>query len=198
MKIDALLKDAGWDLTDGSSVMFEYALEDGTQADYALCDRQGHPNGGAGSETGEYGSDFRTGPGAPLPEQFGVPFVFLSNGEEMWFLDRETDAHARQIAGFYSQDGLERRIAPRGVRRDLSTVETDRRIVDRDYQNECIEALCGKISHGRRDLLVEMATGTGKTRTAASLWGQRGGMAKDAGRRGGADSRFAGFLCGAR
>ena len=77
----------------------------------------------------------------------------------MWFLDRETDAHAREIAGFYSQDDLERRIAARRIRRDLSAVETDRRIVDRDYQ----------IARGRRNLLVEMATGTGKTRTAAAF-----------------------------
>ena len=43
VKIDALLKDAGWSLTDGSSVIFEYALPDGTQADYVLCDRQCRP-----------------------------------------------------------------------------------------------------------------------------------------------------------
>ena len=41
VKIDALLKDAGWNLTDGSSVLFEHALPDGTQADFVLCDRQG-------------------------------------------------------------------------------------------------------------------------------------------------------------
>ena len=39
VKIDALLKDAGWNLTYGSSVLFEHALPDGTQADYVLCDR---------------------------------------------------------------------------------------------------------------------------------------------------------------
>ncbi len=43
VKIDALLKDAGWNLTDGSSVLFEHGLPDGTQADYVLCDRQGRP-----------------------------------------------------------------------------------------------------------------------------------------------------------
>ena len=43
VKIDALPKDAGWNLTDGSSVVFEYTLPDGTQADYVLCDRQGRP-----------------------------------------------------------------------------------------------------------------------------------------------------------
>ena len=41
VKIDALLKDAGWNLADGSSVLFEHALPDGTQADYVLCDRRG-------------------------------------------------------------------------------------------------------------------------------------------------------------
>ena len=34
VKIDALLKDAGWNLTDGSSVLFEHAFPDGPQADY--------------------------------------------------------------------------------------------------------------------------------------------------------------------
>ena len=43
VKIDALLKDAGWDLIDGWSVIFEQSLPNGTQADYALCDRQGRP-----------------------------------------------------------------------------------------------------------------------------------------------------------
>ena len=107
--------------------------------------------------------------GSHYAAQLNVPFAFLSNGEEVWFLDRETDAHARKIAGFYSQDDLERRIAAGRIRRDLSGVETDRRIVDRDYQIECIDALCAEVSSGRRNLLVEMATGTGKTRTAAAF-----------------------------
>ena len=33
VRIDALLWDAGWDLTGGASVLFEHALPDGTQAD---------------------------------------------------------------------------------------------------------------------------------------------------------------------
>ena len=71
--------------------------------------------------------------------------------------------------GFWSQDDLERRIAARRLRRDLSGVAIDRKIVDRDYQIECIEALSSEVSLGRRKLLVEMATGTGKTRTAAAF-----------------------------
>ena len=41
VKIDQLLKDADWALTDGVSVHFEYPLDDGGRADYALFDRQG-------------------------------------------------------------------------------------------------------------------------------------------------------------
>ncbi len=55
------------------------------------------------------------------------------------------------------------------MRRDLSMVTIDRKIVDRDYQIECIDALSAEVSRGRRKLLVEMATGTGKTRTAAAF-----------------------------
>jgi type I restriction enzyme R subunit len=48
-------------------------------------------------------------------------------------------------------------------------VAIDKRIVERDYQVECIDTLCREIGLGRRKLLVEMATGTGKTRTAAAF-----------------------------
>ena len=37
VKIDALQRVAGWELTDGVRVRFECALPDGTQSDYVLC-----------------------------------------------------------------------------------------------------------------------------------------------------------------
>ena len=169
VKIDGLLKDAGWNLTDGVSVLFEHALPDGTQADYALCDRSGRPMAALEAKRASIDPIAAQDQGRHYAEQLDVPFVFLSNGEEVRFLDRETDAHAREIAGFYSQDDLERRIAARNIRRDLSAVAIDRRIVDRDYQIDCIEALSVEVSRGRRRLLVEMATGTGKTRTSAAF-----------------------------
>ena len=169
VKIDALLNDAGWNLTDGSSVLFGHTLPDGTQADYVLCDRQGRPMAVLEAKRASIDPIVAQDQGLHYAEQLGVPFVFLSNGEEVRFLDRATDAHARNIAGFYAQDDLERRIAARRNRRDLSTVPIDRKIVDRDYQLKCIEALSDEVSRGRRKLLVEMATGTGKTRTAAAF-----------------------------
>ena len=57
----------------------------------------------------------------------------------------------------------------RAVRLDPTAVTIDGRVAGRDYQRECIDVLTRAIVQGRRKLLVEMATGTGKTRTAAGL-----------------------------
>ena len=108
VKIDALLKDAGWNLTDGVSVLFEHGLPDGSRADYALCDRSGRPVAAVEAKRASINPLEAQDQGRHYAEQLGVPFAFLSNGEEVWFLDRETDAHARQIATFYSSDDLER------------------------------------------------------------------------------------------
>lgn len=41
VKIDAQLRDRGWDVLDTNAVRFEYVLPDKTKADYVLCDRHG-------------------------------------------------------------------------------------------------------------------------------------------------------------
>ena len=66
VRIDALLKDAGWNLTNGSSVLFEHALPDGTQADYVLCDRQSRPMAALEAKRAGHRSDRGAGPGAAL------------------------------------------------------------------------------------------------------------------------------------
>ena len=110
--------------------------------------------------------------GLDYAAQLGVPFVFLSNGERILFMDRDVDAHARDIATVFSQEDLERKAAGRVHRRDPATVPIDRSIAGgggRSYQIDCIEMLTQEVALGRRKLLVEMATGTGKTRMAAAF-----------------------------
>ena len=41
VKIDAQLKDQGWDVLNTNAVRFEVVLPDRTKADYVLCDRFG-------------------------------------------------------------------------------------------------------------------------------------------------------------
>ncbi len=87
----------------------------------------------------------------------------------MLFWDYRNEAYPRPVSTFFSQADLERRIAGRKVRVDPLGGPVDKRIAGRDYQMECIDTLCHEMNSGRRKMLVEMATGTGKTRTAAAL-----------------------------
>lgn len=167
--IDAQLADVGWKLADGSSVRFEDTLPDGTRADYVLCDRHGRALAVVEAKRSSVNAADAADQGRRYAGQLGVPFVFLANGSEVRFWDWQNEAHPRPVATFYSQADLERRIASRELRRNPLTVIIDKRIASRDYQHACIDTLCREIGLGRRSLLVEMATGTGKTRTAAAL-----------------------------
>ena len=167
VKIDQLLKDARWRLTDGRSVRFEYALDDGGKADYALFDRQGRALAVLEAKRTSVNLSSGEAQGRRYADQLGVPFIFLSNGEEIWFCDKDQDAHFRKVETVFSQDDLMRRQAARGIRRSPLDIAIDRRIAGgggRTFQIACIDTLCREIVNGRRKMLVEMATGTGKTR----------------------------------
>ncbi len=169
VRIDARLRDAGWDLEDGGNVRFEHALPDGSRADYALFDGHGRPLAVVEAKRASVELAAARDQGLHYAERLGAPFVFLSNGAEVRFLDRGAGAHPRPVAGFFAQDDLERRAAARAHRKDPRAVAIDRGIAGRDYQVDCIEALTREVALGRRKLLVEMATGAGKTRMAAAF-----------------------------
>lgn len=169
VRIDALLAAQGWNTQDANAVRYEVVMPDGTRADYVLCDRHGRSLAVIEAKRyavspGDAAAQART-----YAQHLGVPYVFLSNGAEVQFWDWQREAYPRPVKTFFKQDDLERRAATASLRRDPSQVPTDRRIVERDYQLACIDTLCTEIARGRRKLLVEMATGTGKTRTAAAF-----------------------------
>lgn len=167
--IDAQLGDQGWNMQDLNCVRYEYILPDKTKADYVLCDRHGRSL--AVIEAKRFSASPRDGEeqAKNYAHQLNVPYIFLANGKEILFWEWESEAFARPIKTFFKQADLERRYATRQVRKDVLSVPIDSRIAGRDYQTACIDTLCREITQGRRKLLVEMATGTGKTRTAAAL-----------------------------
>ncbi len=172
IKIDRLLKDTGWRLTDGISVRYEYPLDDGGRADYVLFDRQGRALAVLEAKSTSVNLSAGEAQGRRYAGLLDVPFIFLSNGEEIWFCDKGQDAHFRAIKTVFSQDDLVRRRAARTIRRSPLDIPIDTRIAGgggRYHQSACIDAVCREIVNGRRKMLVEMATGTGKTRTAAAL-----------------------------
>ena len=167
--IDTQLKDQGWKISDGTSVRYEYTLADGDRADYLLCGREGRGLAIVEAKRESTNAADAREQGRHNAEQAGVPFVFLANGKEILFWDWQREAHPRPVRTFFSQADLERRFAMRQMRVDPLGVAIDQRIAGRDYQRDCNDTLCREIGLGRRKLLVEMATGTGKTRTAAAL-----------------------------
>jgi type I restriction enzyme R subunit len=172
VKIDQLLRDADWPLSDGRSVRFEYPLDDGSKADYALFDRQGRALAVLEAKSTSVNLSAGEAQGLRYADQLDVPFIFLANGEEIWFRDKTQDAHFRRVETIFSQDDLARRKAASEICRNPLDIPIDTRIAGgggRFHQTTCVDVLCREIVAGHRKMLVEMATGTGKTRTAAAL-----------------------------
>lgn len=97
-----------------------------------------------------------------------TPFIFLSNGDEHWFM--ETPAGPpRRVSGFFSPDDLERLAFQRRYREPLTGASVAERIINRAYQTNAVKEVAERIENGRRQFLLVMATGTGKTRVAVAL-----------------------------
>lgn len=96
------------------------------------------------------------------------PFIFLTNGREIQFWDRERYA-PRKVSGFYTRDDLERLQHQRQFALSLNGVTINANIAGRDYQNEAIRRVTEGVDSAKRKFLLVMATGTGKTRTTIAL-----------------------------
>lgn len=104
-----------------------------------------------------------------IKTKFGTdPFVFLTNGKEIQFWDRERYA-PRKVSGFYTRDDLERLRHQRQFAEPLGGVSINAEIAGRDYQNEAIRRVTEGVDAAKRKFLLVMATGTGKTRTTIAL-----------------------------
>lgn len=96
------------------------------------------------------------------------PMMFTTNGFETYLWDDVTSPQ-RKVSGIFSKADLEKLMNRRKERKALNEIKIADKITDRYYQKEAIRAVCDNIEMGHRKSLLVMATGTGKTRTAASL-----------------------------
>ncbi|MDO4287784.1 MAG: DEAD/DEAH box helicase family protein [Eubacterium sp.] len=104
-----------------------------------------------------------------LERKFGCrPMMFTTNGFETYFWD-DTTGPQRKVSGIFSKDDLQKLMYRRQERLELGTIPINDAITDRYYQKAAIRAVGEEIGQGFRKHLLVMATGTGKTRTAASL-----------------------------
>ncbi|MFA5108508.1 MAG: DEAD/DEAH box helicase family protein [Candidatus Micrarchaeia archaeon] len=94
---------------------------------------------------------------------YKVP-IFLTNGHIWQFIDQ--DGIERRVSGVFSQEDLKRRHENYLNRRLPSLVKISGKIVDRPRSMAIVKALSEHFSNGHRSALIQMATGTGKTRVS--------------------------------
>jgi type I restriction enzyme R subunit len=175
--IDAMLKEAGWDIRAKNVREFEleyvYDTESSRFADYVLWGDDGKPlavveakrtmvDAYKGKRQGEIYADC-------LEKMFGQrPLIFFSNGYETFLWDDRFYPY-RPVQGFYSKEELELLINRRSLRKPLTAQPINKEITGRYYQEEAIKRVAEDLEKGRRGALLVMATGSGKTRTAAAI-----------------------------
>lgn len=179
--IDAMLLGMDWELEGpDSDVSQEYEVEGMAgvpgqkgYADYVLWGRDGKPL--AVVEAKKACKDPNTGRMQAklyadcLELRFGQrPVMFTTNGFDTFFWD-DKGGPQRKVSRIFSKTDLERIIERRTSRLPLESITISNAITDRYYQQAAIRSVCEEISRGVRKHLLVMATGTGKTRTAASL-----------------------------
>jgi type I restriction enzyme R subunit len=96
------------------------------------------------------------------------PFIFLANGNEVFFW-RRLLYPPRPVSGFFTREDLERLAFLDRFHEPLTGAAVDTRIVDRAYQIEAIKRVAERVETGQRRFLLVLATGTGKTRVAIAL-----------------------------
>lgn len=195
IKIDAQLRAVGWhvdsvELTyskgarpqQGKSLAISEYPTDKGPADYVLflgltpvavveAKRKTKDVSASLVQARRYGETF------PQP----LPFLFATNGRAylrqlieksgIWFRDeRRPQNRAHALKDWYTPKGLEALLA-----QDLDQAhqklaqEPFAYLALRNYQVQAIQAVEQAIAEGKQDILLAMATGTGKTRTAIGL-----------------------------
>lgn len=105
------------------------------------------------------------------------PVIFYSNGFETYLWDDQFYSE-REVQGFYTKDELQFLIERRNTRTDIRDFTVNEAIAGRAYQLEAVKRVAenmvtinqqGALRGRARQSLLVMATGSGKTRTAAAI-----------------------------
>lgn len=174
---------AEWPTASGPA---DYVLFDGlTPLAVVEAKRRAKDVAGSIEQAKRYSRDYAVQADETLPEgawgDYKIAFLFATNGRPylrqlrtksgIWFLDarRETN-HPDALESWYTPEGLRALLAQDHTAAEaaLETEPTDY-LGLRDYQVDAIHAVEDAIRNGQREILLAMATGTGKTRMALGL-----------------------------
>jgi type I restriction enzyme R subunit len=187
--IDKQLLLSGWDVSDPTHIISEFHILSGPFgglaephtsdkihqfSDYVLLGKDRKPlaviEAKKSSQDPSIGREQAKQYCYSIQKQFGgeLPFCFYTNGIETHFWDLE-NAPPRKVIGFPTRDDLERFAYIRRNRKPLTQEFINTSIAGRDYQIRAIRAVLEGIEQKKRDFLLVMATGSGKTRTCIAL-----------------------------
>ncbi|GBE26131.1 type I restriction enzyme EcoKI subunit R [bacterium BMS3Bbin03] len=190
--IDDLLRQAGWNPADKSEVLTEFSINGGSanrvsesgaiykgepiktgknigRADYVLLDQNGRPLAVIEAKRSAFQPYAAKQQVLPYAKAIDASFIFLTNGELIYFWDYKED-DARIVNSFYSRRDLEHIVHMRKHKVALAGIEIpdyyirqgEQRQV-RPYQQEAMRAIDHTLELGKRRFLMELPTGTGKT-----------------------------------
>ena len=187
--IDVQLGVAGWDVKNHTQVIQEFDILTSSSlgtaepsspyaghqfSDYVLLGKDGKPL--AVVEAKKTSKDAALGREQAKQYCYNIqkqlsgelPFCFYTNGHDTYFWDLE-NYPPRKVVGFPSRDDLERFQYIRRNRKPLTHELINVAIAGRDYQIRAIRAVLEGIEQRKRDFLLVMATGSGKTRTCIAM-----------------------------
>ncbi|WP_337527587.1 DEAD/DEAH box helicase family protein [Zhenhengia sp.] len=105
-----------------------------------------------------------------LHNQYGQrPLIFTTNGFEIEFTDDTEGYSKRSVSGIFTKDELQLIVDRRSSKVAFTNAVINDNISNRYYQKEAIMSVCDAIDTKQRKMLLVMATGSGKTRTAISI-----------------------------
>lgn len=175
--IDEKLKRIGRDIANPLQVVFELPVKKWEKdffADYVLLESDGKVI--AIIEAKKFSRSARDGEHQALEyaqlisnQQGFMPFIFLSNGKEIYYMSPVEHEPIRKIKTFFTLSDLRRLKFLYETRRSPLEEKINAEICGRHYQIWAIKSVLEWIETGRRKFLLVMATGTGKTRTAMGL-----------------------------
>lgn len=170
--IDRQLRQVEWDIEDKNQVSTEETSQTG-RADYILKDSRSRAL--AVVEAKRFSVDPASAKQQALAyaESIKADFIFLSNGEEIYFWDYKYRPE-QKVVTFFSQRDLEKIQTLRLEQSPISVIPIPERYfkggewrTPRPYQKEAMRIMDKSIEGGKRKMLLVMATGTGKTDTIA-------------------------------
>ena len=187
--IDKRLLDAGWTVTDRTQVIREFFVSSTSAdlvketsenyylrefSDYVLLAKNGKPlavvEAKKSSLDAEIGREQAKQYCLNIQKENGgeLPFCFFTNGHDIFFWN-VGEAPPRRVHGFPTRQDLERLAFIRKHKKPLTDELINTSIAGRDYQLQAIRSVMEGIANSRREFLLVMATGTGKTRTCIAL-----------------------------